>query len=100
VANYGASNAGEVTPANVTGRGRERGSDDGDDRWGRLVGEREREMRGWAGSGQAGPAGSRGRPSWASCLFLLFFSSASLFSFILISVLSFERVLLFRFGRK
>jgi hypothetical protein len=48
--------------------------------------EREREMRGWAGSGKAGPAGSRGRPSWASCLFFLFFSSASLFSFILISV--------------
>jgi hypothetical protein len=83
VASYGASNAGGVTPASVTGREREGSDNGGDDRWGRAVGERERGNRGWAGSGQVGPAGSRGRPSWASGLFFLFFSSAFLFSFIL-----------------
>jgi hypothetical protein len=62
------------------------------------VREREGE-RGWAGSGQAGPAGSRGRPSWLlGLLFYFYFFLLLPFSFIsefLFCV--FERVLLFKF---
>jgi hypothetical protein len=57
VASYGASNAGEVTPATLLGGEREE-SDDGDDRWGPPVGEgRERGLyrfgfkARWAGAG-------------------------------------------------
>jgi hypothetical protein len=53
---------------------------------------RERERRGsgvWAGSGRAGPAGSRVRPKWAAGPPLLFFSFCFLFLLFLISVLEF-----------
>jgi hypothetical protein len=70
-----------------------------DDRWDPAVGEREREGElGWVGSGRSGPAGLPGAAqlgSWPLLLFIFFLLLS--FSFILISVLSFERALLFRF---
>jgi hypothetical protein len=44
-----------VTPASVTGRGRERGCDDGDDRWVPPVGEEGRKLGYRFGAGWNGP---------------------------------------------
>jgi hypothetical protein len=89
VASYGASNAGEVTPVNVTGRGRE-------GEWWRWwqVGsacrwEREGE-RGWADSARAGWAGwLPGSAQLGFWPLLFIFFSCFLFSLFWISVLSF-----------
>jgi hypothetical protein len=81
VASYGASNAGGVTPASVTGREREGSDNGGDDRWGRLVGERERRIGAGLVRGRAGLAGSRVRPRWllGLPLFIFFFCSPFLY---------------------
>jgi hypothetical protein len=58
----------------------------------RREGERERESElGWVGSERSGPAGLPGAAQLGSCPLLLFYFFLLLsFSFILISVLSFE----------
>jgi hypothetical protein len=63
--------------------------------------EREREGKlGWVGSGQVGPIGFPGAAqlgSWPLSFIFLFFFLCFPFILFWISVLSFERVLLFRF---
>jgi hypothetical protein len=74
---------------------RERLTGERDDRWVLLGGERGGGGVSWVGSvrGGLGQLASRGWPKWAPGLSFFCF----LFPFVLISVLSFEKALLFRF---
>jgi hypothetical protein len=73
-------------------------SEEGDDRWDPAVGEREGERcgLGWSGVVWAGWLPGRG-PSGLLASFFYFFFFCFLFPFVLISVLSFEKALPFRF---
>jgi hypothetical protein len=81
----------------VTGNGGREGiAGERDDRWGPHGGERG-EKESWTGlvRGRAGPAGSRMWPKWAAGSSLYFFSFCFPFLLFLISVLGFEKAILF-----